>query len=237
MDVVYLVKSTSENDELRHSLRSLKNLNHDRVFFAGYKPTWVRNVLHIPTVQLPGQKHANSIRNQKAALADPRVSDPFVLMNDDHFIMQRHEEMPILNWGRVRTVLDTCDTLGATFRSSMEFTLKLLQSEGYVDPVSYQLHVPLVIRKRELHEVFETFGDRAPVGINTQYVTIAGNKFSCGGVSYTHDVKIHSPERTLRDMPWVKESAFLSTSDVAFQYGHIGSYIRGVFPKKSQYER
>lgn len=234
MDVVYLVKSSSENDELRHSLRSLRNLPHDRVFFAGYKPQWVTNVEHIPTVQLAGMKHPNSMRNQRAALLDPRVSDPFILMNDDHFVMQPQSQMPILNWGKVRDVLENCKTLGQTFQASMQYTEKLCHSLGHMNPLSYQLHVPLVIHKSQLLDVFDRFENTAPVGIWIQYVTITGNEYAWGGETYNEDVKIYDPLQHVTSK--YKSLDFLSTTDRAFQYGFAGSYIRGKFRKKSPYE-
>ena len=40
-DIVYFVKPSEDNDELKYSLRSLKNLNHGQVYLVGYRPSWV----------------------------------------------------------------------------------------------------------------------------------------------------------------------------------------------------
>lgn len=233
-DVVYIVKPEERNDELRYSLRSLaKNLKHDRVFFAGYKPAWVQNVVHIPTEQIPGQKHPNSLRNQLAAYTHPDVSDTFYLFNDDHFIMKRHEEMPVINWGDLNHAISNCRSLGVSFRHSMVTTRDLLLSMG-LPTLNYQLHIPCVIPKKQLVHVFENFETPRPNGAWLHQVTLAGNMFGWGGNSYTEDVKVHE----LYVLPQgIERKAFLSTSDQSFEYGLIGQYIRAQFPEKCQYER
>ena len=40
-DVVYCVKDDPDNEELRYSLRSLKNLPHQKVWIYGGGPKWL----------------------------------------------------------------------------------------------------------------------------------------------------------------------------------------------------
>lgn len=232
MDIVYIVKPNT-NEELRYSLRSLQNLPHDRVYIAGYKPTWVRGVGHIPVTQVPRLKHSNSYRIQCAIANHPALSDDYILFNDDHFVMKPQVEMPVLNWGRVRDVLHV-PTLGNSFRASMEYTLSELSKLGIDDPTSYQLHVPLVLNKGQMSGVYEKYEFSPTPGVFTHYVTIAGNLYNWGGETYDRDVKVLNAKDTVND--WMLAQDFLSTSDVSFGYGHIGAYLRHVFPKKSPYE-
>lgn len=233
-DVVYIVKEEERNEELRHSLRSLsENLRHDRVFFAGYKPTWVQNVIHIPVEQIPGQKHPNSLRNQMAAYTHPDVSDTFYLFNDDHFIMQRFERMPILNWGNLNHAIDNCRSLGDSFRKSMVTTRNILMERG-LSTINYQLHIPCVIPKEQLVQVFNDFESPAPNGAWLHQVTLAGNIYGWGGESYREDVKVHELYELPKDL---SRRDFISTSDQSFQYGMIGEYVRERFPEKCIYER
>lgn len=55
MDLLYLVKKTITNEELRYSLRSLSNIKHDKVIIFGDLPDWVNTetVYYIPTEKLP----------------------------------------------------------------------------------------------------------------------------------------------------------------------------------------
>lgn len=232
-DVVYIVKPSERNEELRHSLRSLKNLKHDRVFFAGYMPSWVQNVTHIPVEQIAGQKHPNSLRNQMAAYTHPDVSDIFYLFNDDHFIMRRHEEMPILNWGDLNWALDTCRTLGANFKMSMATTRDILANMRQ-STWNYQLHIPCVIPKDQLVQVFSDFPSPHKNGAWLHQVTLAGNIYHWGGASRKEDVKVHELYALPND---IDKWHFMSTSDRSFEYGLVGQYVRERFNEKCEYEK
>ena len=52
-DILYMVKQSEENDELKYSIRSLKNFNYRNIFLvAGYIPTWLTDkCIHIPVEQ------------------------------------------------------------------------------------------------------------------------------------------------------------------------------------------
>ena len=100
--------------------------------------------------------------------------------------------------------------------------------------LNYQLHIPCVIPKEQLVQVFKDFETPAPNGAWLHQVTLAGNIYGWGGSSYSKDVKVHE----LYVLPQgIERSAFLSTSDHSFEYGLIGQYVRAQFPEKCQYER
>jgi hypothetical protein len=88
MDVWYPLRaSRPQLDQLRWSLRTLQNLPVvGRVFLAGFQPDWVRDVEYLPTLQDRGKFH--NIGANLKALLDSDVSDPFLAMNDDQFILE-----------------------------------------------------------------------------------------------------------------------------------------------------
>ena len=92
MDVVYVCRP-GENEELRYSLRSLSHIDHDEVWVFGGWPPWVK----AQTVAVPRGRgsYASSYANLMAALAHPSVSERFVLMMDDVFIMWPQELAPL----------------------------------------------------------------------------------------------------------------------------------------------
>jgi hypothetical protein len=90
MDILYILgKGSPRNDlELLFSLRSLKKHMGDmgKVFIVGEKPTWLKGVVHIPCLD-PYEKHwQNALFKIKKACADERISETFLLMNDDFFM-------------------------------------------------------------------------------------------------------------------------------------------------------
>src|SRR5690606_14471818 len=105
MDAVYLCRQ-GDTEELRMSLRSLENYrNLDQVWIFGGCPEWVTNVNHVATPQ-DGNKHRNTNWAMRAACQHPDVSNPFVYMNDDFYLMEPMNHIPTLNRGRVRDVID-----------------------------------------------------------------------------------------------------------------------------------
>ena len=169
VDVVYVVREGDANEELRYSLRSLRNLDHDRVFIAGYTPDWVRGAVSIDVDQ-PGTKWANSTRNLKAACSDPRVGDEFVLMNDDFFVLEPVGRVPLYDRGPLDDVMNEYSTRVRNNRHRRRYydgiisTSQLLQRRGYKQRLlkSYELHVPMPVQKDLMLYVIEQ-GEKLPV--------------------------------------------------------------------------
>src|SRR5690606_36479499 len=94
MDVVYPYKATLKDFELRYSLRSLRYMDHDRVIIAGDVPKGLKKVTLIAVGRI-GNRYASSTVNIKAAVDSGQLSDRFVVMHDDIFLLRpwafRHE--------------------------------------------------------------------------------------------------------------------------------------------------
>lgn len=240
MDFVYLLKHDIENnsEEFRYSLRSLCNIPHERVVVIGDKPKWLKNVLHIPVAQ-DKTKHENVNANIKAAIADNQISDEFVLMNDDFFIMQPLDKIEPLHFGNMQEVIDHYreryqeDT---PYIQNMVHAMKLLQSHGYANPYSYELHMPMVMQRSKLKELYEEYDGRL-----YQFRSYYGNYAQVGGDKVT-DVKVfldptHN-DKLFNDNPrkYLASQQYLSATGGAFKKGIVGEFIRNVFVEKSSYE-
>ena len=74
-DIYYpVIKSVNDNAELRFSLRSLKNIEHGNVYIVGYKPLWVKNVIHLPYNDIPARDNKGIFqgwKNQREKLHSP----------------------------------------------------------------------------------------------------------------------------------------------------------------------
>jgi len=221
MDVVYPVasrpRSGSATDELRFSLRSLAHIPHDRVFIAGWKPEWVKNVTHVGTVQSKG-RWENAFRNMKAVL--DQVSEEFVLMNDDFFIMEPFDRIPVLHRGPMGTVGQN-----SSYQKARANVYRIAQTAGVEEPLSYELHVPFVYDRDLLKETLGHLNGENIAGFQR---SLYGNWNRIGG-EYMADCKVTS-NRPVPDVP------FLSTSDASFRGGKIGKLIRERFPEPSPYE-
>jgi hypothetical protein len=102
MDIVYIYRhSRDDGRELRYSLRSLSNVPHGKVFIIGDKPKWTKGIVHVPASDPHGLKALNALHKITVACRDPRVSEDFVLMNDDFYVLKPIPGIPTLHRGTI----------------------------------------------------------------------------------------------------------------------------------------
>lgn len=236
LDVVIPLKENNTNEELRYVLRSIaKNLPHRKIFLAGFKPDWVCGVEYIE-VEIPqGLKYSKSMANTKAACLDPRVSEDFMLFNDDFFVMKPTEEINPVHRGPVKqfhTLYAQLNHRYRNYRDGIGRIRRILETFGKDDKaiLSYELHVPMIFNKQKRLECYE-IQDRFPAGDLALHTnTLYGNLYEIGG-EYVEDVKYNG----IDDEPDM-DAVFISSGDESFAHGLIGDYVRAAFPDPCKYE-
>lgn len=229
MDVVYIVRPDDHNPELRVSLRTVaEHLPHDQVFVVGHTPSWVTGVHSLQTIQ-GGTKYANSTRNVLTACCTRDISDPFILMNDDFFILEPIDQVPTLHRGPVIDVLEEYRrrTNAGHYVTGMLETLELLYDLGHDEPLSYELHVPLVVSKNAMRDAIEE-ATRRDIPVPHKR-TLYGNLTRIGGTQI-EDVKV--TDNALRRL----SGPFVSTSDHSYRHGWIGRHLEHTFDRPGPYE-
>ena len=216
-----MVGPGDRNEALRYSLRSLGNLDHDRVWIAGHLPSWVRGVRHIPVPQV-STRWENSTANMLAACEHPGVSGEFVYFNDDFFVMRETVDVPIWHLGPVDAAARRWG--GSSYARGALRTRDRLAQLGHSEPVSYEVHAPMVVDKAAMRAALAAGAGVVPLHKRTMYGNLAG----VGGVQ-VRDVKV----ATARAQP--PEALFISTADAAFA-GRAGGLIRAQFPRPGPYE-
>lgn len=235
MDIVYFIKDELENDALILSLRSLSHIPHDKVFLVGGFPNGVNpeTVFHIPVEQDGGTKYKNTTKMLRLVSKTPEISDKFILMNDDFMFMEDIKDPETeLNLHRgyvddiIKDYLERYQGQEHPYVTGMQDTKRVLQGLGYVNPLSYELHIPIVMHKNDLQQMFNIPGlDSIPV---LHKRTLYGNLYLRNS-KYTQDVKmdLHHPE-----LP--ENTKFLSTSDMYFR--QFKPFLLSMFDKPSEYE-
>jgi len=242
MDFVYTFKEDHENDseELRYSLRSLANIPHGRVFIVGEKPQWAQNVIHIPVAQ-DKSKNENVGLNIRTAVTSQAISDDFVLMNDDFFFMKPFDSLPVWHFGDMKHVIEHYERRyqeETAYISNMRHSYSLLQKLGIQQPISYELHAPMIINKHKAREMLDQFQNRRMY----QFRSLYGNLYAVGGEE-TADFKVfldpvhNSPAYNLQPISYLEQQAFLSATGGSFKRGDVGKFIRHTFSEKCTYER
>lgn len=241
MDVVYLVKESKDTDslELRYSLRSLANIPHGKVYIVGEKPEWATNVEYLPVPQ-DKSKPENWTANLLRAVNDPDISEDFIMMNDDFFIMHQMEDVPALHFGLMKSVIADFDRRypeGSMYIENMKQLYKRFRTEGLDNPLSYELHTPMVLNKAKVRELY---ADPAYV-IPYHFRTLYGNKYQVGGKA-TKDFKLYinpahnDPEFLTDPQGFMSRQPFLSVNGGSFKDKVIRDFLDRAFTDKSPYE-
>jgi hypothetical protein len=232
-DVVYVVRPGDVNEELRYSLRSLRNVPHGRVFMVGHTPPWVRNVESVDVKQI-GSKWKNSTKNMYTACVHPEISDDFIYMNDDMFVLQPISRVGPMNRGPIDEVIAEYRSRlsGLTSRRrylmGMQDTALLLQREGFKrsEILSYELHVPMMVNKQIMTDAIK-LGWSLPV---LHKRTVYGNLAKLGGIRVL-DVKVCEERPS-----WSPQWPFISTDDKSFRSHPAGEHVRSRLQGPSEYE-
>jgi len=149
MDVVYIVREDDDNPELRLSLRSLANLEHDRVWLVGHKPPWVTGVAHVP-VRQGSDRWANARALWIEACRVPEISDEFTLMNDDFYIMAPLKRVPLMHRGTMADLFGWFEAKYGRERMTQgpwRAGLWKAYNELGPDAFCFEVHAPMVVRK------------------------------------------------------------------------------------------
>lgn len=222
MDIVYFVKDTKENEELKYSLRSLKNLQHDKVWFFGGNPNGLRPDKLVRVFQNQGNKYDN-VHNMYSWVLQSEVSDDFIMFNDDFFVMDKVAEVLPVHRGSlyeyiVKVEDNNCGMTAYTRR--LRKTTRALEEAG-LSTRCYELHIPMVFNKEKLRVALKKFP-----GLNGVR-SIYGNMYYEG--NRIPDCKVFKHGQQLPEGP------FLSTSDSTWKY-YIGEDIKKKFDTPSRFE-
>lgn len=226
-DIVYILKSDTEAEELRYSLRSVqKNFPHGKVWFFCGCPAGIEPDRHVPFEQTGRTKWEKSTSTLRKICTTDKVSEDFWLFNDDFFILRKVTDLPyMVRGGLLDRVYDIRDRQGiSAYSNQLNETRRILSQRGY-GTFDYALHVPMLINKQKALEVLDAF-PKCPM-----FRSLYGNYHKVGGVT-AEDVKIYELDEEPK-----KGQTLLSTSDKSFKRGKVGEYIRKRFTEPSRWEK
>jgi hypothetical protein len=182
IDLVYICGS-GHNEELRYSIRSaVKNLKFNNLWVVGGKPNWyIGNYIEVAQNK---SKYVNARNNLRAICSSPEISDSFILMNDDFYIMNKVDNVPYMHGGLLADKITKYKNLTGDTRYVLMLKRTLLNLSRRInkDVLDYELHVPMVMEKEKLLNVIEL-----PDLWRSRY----GNTFNVGGIEMD-DVKVYS---------------------------------------------
>lgn len=233
-DVVYFVKDTERNEELKYSLRSLEqNWKYNKVWFCGGCPSDLEPDKKLRFKQ-KGLNKWEKVRNSlRIACENPEITEDFWLFNDDFYLLKPYKRniKPQYNGeitDYINTIVSKHGGSHSEYTSRLLQTIKTLEKAGCTT-LNYEVHKPMLINKQRAIEVMDKFPGVG--GFRSLY----GNYYKIGGVD-NHDMKIRVlayDKIDLVENNW----GFLSTSDKSFRDGVVGSFVREKFTERSRFEK
>jgi len=233
-DIVYFCKDVAENEEFVYSVRSaVANFPHRKIWVYGGCPKNMDFGDTYCEVNQSGLTKWDKVRAMfRLAALNNDITEDFYLFNDDFYIMQPLEEMPVLYRGPLSEHI--LDIEGNRHDNPSDYTKQLRkvyrELKSVADPVlSYELHVPFLFNRKKLLEIIKTYPQLRVTR------TMYGNLYKIGG-DRMQDVKFYGSGLTSSKV--VNKSRFFSTDDLAWRNDTmlVKHRIKKAFPDKSPYE-
>lgn len=211
-DIVYVYKHT-DTDELRYSLRSVvRFLSFNKVWIIGDETDLDVNHIHVPQ---RGSSHEDVGNKMRTIVDHEGISDDFILMNDDLFLMEA-TSLPYYY----------SDTLENRIKTHKGKYTKLVY-ERFPSGHWCELHFPIVYNKKSLKKVLDDYDIVKTMSLRTYY---------CNALQiipeYSKDYKI----TTTKELYNVWNYPFFSTSDEVARTPQFKWLMDVLFPEKTKYE-
>jgi len=230
MDFVYICKD-GINEELRYSIRSVvESFPDSNIWVVGGKPPWyIGNYINVKQVLT---KYRNAIQNLNTICNSNEISEKFVLMNDDFYIIKNISSIKTYHGGLLLDKINLYQKLNSNsnYTRKLSATYKKIKSLGTESPLDYELHVPMIMEKKKLKQILEN---------NDQFLwrSIYGNVFNIGG-EQMEDVKVYSRGPLVLKSYNIKkdEHIYLSSADNSFDM-ILNTILRKQFIQRTKYEK
>ena len=232
-DIVYFLKESKSNEELRYSLRSVEeNFQYNRVWFYGGCPEGLMPDRLVKVKQNEPSKWERVRAMLRQVCENDEITEDFWLFNDDFFVLKPTSEnmQPLYNGTLYEQIVHVEDRHGqraTAYTKRLRHLVKTLE-EAKKECLNYAVHKPILINRKKMLEVLDKFPEEPMTR------ALYGNYWKIGGVS-KHDMKIMTidyPKMKAVETKW----DFVSTADQSFEIGVVGEFLKKRFDKRSRFE-
>lgn len=231
IDLVYILGNGSKwyDNEIRFSLRSAERyFKYRHIFVIGEKPSWMQGVIYIKAEDSERNKLMNARNKYLVACNDERVSEDFVLMNDDFFFLREVETIENYSRGTLQEMIEKHPTKGGYYYESLQKTRDRLKQIGIENPIDFEVHAPIIFNKKKLIEIIKFVGEE-PYSLRSCYGNITGME-----PKKVMDYKAASMAEFSYQTK--DEREFLSTSDGLVHHDEFKMWIERKFKNPSKFE-
>lgn len=233
MDIVYAVGRTAAwgHNELRYSIRSAeKYLKFDRLFIVGFKPPFLnQKAIHFD-IDDNGHKYDNVTKKIKFILDCKEISEDFIYMNDDFFLLKPFGEIPYF-WNK--PIKEWVDHYPA-YKGKYYQNIKNLSTD-FPKGKFFEVHFPIVLNKQKAKAVIGKYKLEITLMLRSYYANEYCKELM--PLEESQDYKISGTSK-FSNIDFVPKNApFLSCSNRAAEEIIFKKYIQARFPEKSSFEQ
>lgn len=257
MDIIIpLGRDSRWNDnELRYALRSIEKYlsGYGRIWIIGKRRGWLNDlsskyagfIKNEPRLlaPLPSQtvygvwfidaeektlKTRSIFEKILKAAKDERVSDPFVMWHDDHFLLKPLNVNEIAYW-KWRTLDKLALHANGTYKKIINTTIAYFNRIG-ISINHFDLHYPIIFEKEKIIEL-----DKEDWGQDILIKSLYCNKYQIEGVEMTDCTVGVKPKDYDEIKKRLEGKLFFSTSNKVINIPMIKMF-KDLYPEKSKYE-
>jgi hypothetical protein len=222
-----------DNPELRTAIRSWVTNGglgpDDTLWVIGHKPRWLTgDVRHLPGNRFKS-KPLNVWDNLRRAIEHPEMPEQVIAANDDFVIVEPADPAEIAYRGMLADHIDMLTNRTSWWIKSLRATLDYLRGVGINEPLSYELHRPLLVDTARMEQALREASWHS-VDNPPQWRTVYGNRWQIGGTQQP-DGKIYPSTAEKPATP------FWSTTDSSFKSSKLARWAVEMFPTPSRFER
>lgn len=237
MDVVYIVAEWKLNNiELLYSLRSLKNIEHWKVFIIWHKPNWCIDLEHIYFEDVE-HKYIN-VRNKHRIITEiDWLSDDFIYMNDDFYFIkkQKVENYHIWTIWEQLKYIKRRDKKKSIYQEWLEYVMDLF----WENAMSFEAHTPMIMNRDKLKDLLIKYPDYITTSLRTLYwneYKLKSKKVIAPNYNWYIEKCVDCKCYTLDKLEIIKNQKLLSSENMLSTKKEFKIFMDGLFNEKSIYE-
>lgn len=229
--------------ELRFCLRSIERYlkGYGEIFLVGAAPRWLQNVTVIPATDHDKTyyKEWNIFTKVMLACQDERVTEDFLFMNDDHFLLSEFEAgtFPAYYSGYLKDGMNRSDPYRQSIVNTIEwldnYRLAEFQWISADNGEYFDIHCPIIYNKSRWDNIQVPDWEKK---YGYCIKTIYGMHVYRDECEEYPDLKIHGAKSATEIKALVKDRLFFSTNDNC-RDGGMEAVLQELYPNKSKYER
>jgi hypothetical protein len=242
LDVVYLLGTGSiwDNNEIKYSLRSLQKYAKGirNIYIIGEKPDFLdySQVKHFPFEETSKRGNQNIAEKVYFASTIEELSDNFIFINDDHFLLKPTQLDEIPYYAKNKTLRESVhpEQRFHWYPRILINTDKVLSSQGY-STYHFDVHTPIVYNKQKFQEVYLHFKSEIETGAGMVVKSMYSNYFGIQPIPY-NDCKINKEVSYSRLTPYLEDKFVFSIGDEILRNGEFKQWMVDNYPNKSKFE-